>query len=112
MVYTTTEMNLKGIMMSERKITCYVILFMTLKKKNFYLLIYYFWLPCMLRAGFLRLRQAGPALCCCVQAAHCGGFPCCRVWALDAWASVVVAMGLVAPQHVGSFQSKDLTHVP
>ena len=66
----------------------------------------------MLRAGFLRLRQAGPALCCCVQAAHCGGFPCCGVRALDAWASVVVAMGLVAPQHVGSFQSKDLTHVP
>ena len=64
-----------------------------------------------LRAGFLRLQQAAPTLRCCIWAAHRGGFPCCGVRALDAWASVVVAMGLVAPQHVGCFQSRDLTHV-
>lgn len=25
---------------------------------------------------------------------HCGGFSCCRVWALDTWPSVVVVQGL------------------
>ena len=63
-------------------------------------------------------------LCCCVQAfcsysewgysscstwvSHCGSFSCCRTWALDTWASVVTAhgllwhSGLVAPWHVES----------
>ena len=29
-----------------------------------------------------------------VRASHCGGFSCCRAWALGAWASVIVAHGL------------------
>ena len=33
-------------------------------------------------------------LCCCAQASHCGGFSCCRAWALGTRASVVVAHGL------------------
>ena len=28
------------------------------------------------------------------RAAHCGGFSCCRAWALGMWASVVVACRL------------------
>ena len=31
---------------------------------------------------------------CCVRASHCGGFSCCRAWALGVQASVVVARGL------------------
>ena len=35
--------------------------------------------------------RAGATLCCGAQPSHCSGFSCCRVWALGAWASVVVA---------------------
>ena len=31
---------------------------------------------------------------CGARASHCGGFSCCRAWALGAWASVIVARGL------------------
>ena len=48
----------------------------------------------LLRVGFLYLWQVGATLCCGVQASHCGGFSCCRAWALGTWASVVVAYGL------------------
>ena len=34
-----------------------------------------------------------------------------RAQALGAWASVVLVMGLVAPQHVGSSWTRDQTHV-
>ena len=44
--------------------------------------------------AFLWLRKAGSTLCCGMQASHCGGFSCCRVWALSARTSVVVAHGL------------------
>ena len=44
--------------------------------------------------GFLQLRWAGATLHCGVWASHCGGFSCCRAWALGAWASVVAARGL------------------
>ena len=59
---------------------------------------------------FIYLFLAALGLCCCawafsscgergysllqVQASHCGGFSCCRAWALGARASVVVAHGL------------------
>ena len=36
----------------------------------------------------------GAALRCGVQASYCGGFSCCRAWALDTQASVVMACGL------------------
>ena len=77
------------------------------------------------------MRRAGATLCCGAWASHCGGFFCCGAWALGMRASVVVArglrscnagfraqaqllwhMGLVAPQHVGSSQTRDQTHVP
>ena len=48
----------------------------------------------LLSAGFLLLQREGATLHCSVQAYHCGGFSCCRAWALGAWASVVVAHGL------------------
>ena len=36
--------------------------------------------------------------------AHCGGFTCCKAWALGAWASVVAACGL------HSYNSQSLEH--
>ena len=48
---------------------------------------------CCARA-FLYLRRAGSTLHCGVWVSHCGGFSCCEVRALGAWASVVVARGL------------------
>ena len=40
------------------------------------------------------LRQAGATLHCGAHASHCGGFPCCRAWAVGARASVAAAHGL------------------
>ena len=71
-------------------------------------------------------------LCCCVwafsgcslRASHCNDFSCCRARALgeqvsvvvarglQSTGSVVVAIGFVAPQHVGSSQTRDQTCVP
>ena len=86
----------------------------------------------LLRTGFLQLLRAGATLCCTAWASHCGGFSCCTTWALGTQASVVVAlglqqlwltgsraqaqqlwcMGLVAPWHVGSSQTRARTCVP
>ena len=44
-------------------------------------------------------------------ASHCGGFSCCRVQALDAWAQLW-HMGLAALWHVESSQTRDRTGVP
>ena len=56
---------------------------------------------------------------------HCSAFSCCGAQTLGCvgsvvtthglwriWASVVVCTGLVVPQHVGSFQTRDQTCVP
>ena len=40
------------------------------------------------------LFLAALGLRCCMRASHCGGFSCCRAWALGARASVVVARRL------------------
>ena len=40
------------------------------------------------------MRRAGATLHCGAQASHCGGFSCCRAWALGTQASVVVAREL------------------
>ena len=48
----------------------------------------------LLRVGFLQLQGAGATLCRSARASHGGVFSCCRVWALGARASVVVAHGL------------------
>ena len=70
----------------------------------------------MLCTGLLCLQQAGAPLCC--------GFSCCRASALSVWASVPAlpgsgawaqklwCRGLVAPRHVESSQTEDLTHDP
>ena len=66
----------------------------------------------LLHTGFLQLRRAGATLRCGVQASHCGGFSCCGARALGTKASVVVALSLVTPWHVGSSWTRDRTHVP
>ena len=45
----------------------------------------------LLCMGFLQQQKAGATLCCGAPALHHGGFSCCRAWALDTRASVVVA---------------------
>ena len=66
--------------------------------KNVFIFIIYFIFGCvgssLLHAGFLQLRRARATLRCGARASHCGGFSCCGAWALDVWASVVVARGL------------------
>ena len=49
---------------------------------------------CCCMPAFLWLQRVGATLHCGSRASHCGGFSCCRVWALGARASVVVACGL------------------
>ena len=44
-----------------------------------------------------------------VSAPHCGGFSSCGVWALGAWASVVVAHRLSCPVARGIFQDQGLS---
>ena len=69
---------------------------------NVFSLLYFLFLACFLflfifgcvHAGFLQLQRAGATLCCSVRASHCGGFSCCRAWALATRASVVVARRL------------------
>ena len=56
-----------------------------------------FWLlgSSLLHAGFLHLQRARATLHCGgARASHCGGFSCCRAWAVGTRASVVVAHGL------------------
>ena len=48
----------------------------------------------LLRVGFLQLWRAAVTPRCSAWASHCGGFSCCRAWALGTQASVVVAHGL------------------
>ena len=40
---------------------------------------------------------------CAAQASHCGGFSCCRAWALGVWASEVVVPGLSGLPACGIF---------
>ena len=64
---------------------------------NLFILFIYFWL----RWVFIAVRGLSLvavsrcySLRCSARAFHCGGFSCCRSWALGVWASVVVACGL------------------
>ena len=85
----------------------------------------------LLRVGFLQLRRAGATLRCGVRASHCGGFSCCRAWALEhrlsncdtraqqLWltgsrmqAQQLWSMGLVSSRHVGSSRTRAQTSVP
>ena len=64
----------------------------------FYKFIYLFnfWLRWVFVAacGLSLVAASGATLRCGAQASHYGGFSCCRVQALSAWASAVVARGL------------------
>ena len=68
-------------------------------KKFIYLFIYlfiYFWLHWVFIAarGLSLVAASGATLRCSAWASHCGGFSCCRAWALGSWTSVAVACGL------------------
>ena len=59
--------------------------------------IYLFWTALGLRCcvwAFSICGERVAALRCGARASYCGGFSCCRAWALGTWASVVVACGL------------------
>ena len=56
--------------------------------------------------------MAALGLCCSAQASHCGGFSCCRVWALGAWASVVVAHRISCSVACGIFPDQDSNPCP
>ena len=60
---------------------------------------------CCSRA-FSSCGEQGYSAAAVVHASHCGGFACCRAWAVGAQASVV------APLNVGSSQNRDRTCVP
>ena len=59
----------------------------------FYFILFYFWLHWVFIAarGLSLVAASGPTLCCGARASHCGGFSCCRAWALGARASEVAA---------------------
>ena len=69
--------------------------------------------------GFSVVAVSRASSSCSVQASHCSGFSCCRAQALEhtdfsncsSWAQQLRHMGLLAPQHEGSFQTRDQTHV-
>ena len=65
-----------------------------------------------LREGFLQLRQAGATLHRGARASHRRGLSCCGAQAPDAQAQQLWLMGLVAPWHVGSSQTRARTRVP
>ena len=78
----------------------------------------------LLLMGFLQLWRAGATLHCGAWVSHCGGLSCCGAWALGtraqqlwlegsrAQAQQLWRKGLVAPQHVGSSQTRARTCVP
>ena len=69
----------------------------------------------LLCTGFLQLQQAGVTLRCGARASHCGGFSCCRAWALGARVCRLQQLwlaGFVSPRHVGSSWTRDPTRVP
>ena len=81
-----------------------------------FVLIFIFIFGCVgfsfLCVGFLQLWQAGSALHRGAWASHYRGLSCCGAQAPDAQAQQLWFMGLVAPRHVGSSQTRARTHVP
>ena len=61
-----------------------------------FLNLFCFWLLWVFVAacGLSLVAASGATLPCGAWASHCGGFSCCKAWALGVWASVVVARGL------------------
>ena len=62
--------------------------------------------------GVLQVRQAGATLHRGTRASHYRGLSCHGAQAPDAQAQQLWLTGLVAPQHVGSSQTRAWTHVP
>ena len=90
-------------------------------QKFFFFLIYlflfiiYFWLCWVfvsVRGLSLQLRQAGATLHHGAQASLYRGLSCCGAQAPDAQAQQLWLMGLVAPRHVGSSQTRARPRVP
>ena len=65
-----------------------------------------------LREGPLQLWQAGATLHRDAWASHYCGLSCCGAQAPDAQAQQLWLMGLAAPRHVGSSQTRARTRVP
>ena len=82
----------------------------------FNLFIYLFIFGCFgslfLCEGPLQLRQAGATLHRGARASHYSGLSCCGAQAPDVQAQQLWLMGLVAPRHVGSSQTRARTRVP
>ena len=87
-----------------------------LERKSFYLFIYLFIYGCVgssfLCEDFLQLRQVGATLHHGARASHYRGLCCRGAQAPDAQAQELWLMGLVAPRHVGSSQTRARTRVP
>ena len=79
---------------------------------NFYLFIYGCVGFSFLYEGFLQLRQEGVTLHRGARATHYRGLSCCGAQAPDAQAQQLWLTDLVAPQHVGSSQTRARTRVP
>ena len=56
--------------------------------------------------------MAALGLCCGAWASHCGGFSCCRAWALGMQASVVVAHRFSCSAACEIFPDQDLNPCP
>ena len=89
----------------------------------FYFLLFIFLAAlglCCCAWAFSSCCELGATLRCSAWASHCSGFSCCGAQALEhagfsscgTWAQQLRRTGLVAPQHVGSSQTRDGTHVP
>ena len=76
-----------------------------------YLFLAVLGLCCYVRAFFSFSKWAA-TLCCSVQSSHCGGFSCCRAWALGTRASVVVAHGLSCSEACGIFPDQGSNPCP
>ena len=79
---------------------------------KFYLFIYGCVGSSFLCMGFLQLRQVGAILHRGARASHHRGLSCCGAQAPDAQAQQPWLTGLVAPQHVGSSQTRAQTRIP
>ena len=82
----------------------------------FFLILFYFIFGCVgssfLCVGFPQLRQVGATPHRSAQGSHCRGLSCCGAQAPDVQAQQLWLTGPVAPQHVGSSQTRARTRVP
>ena len=78
----------------------------------FYLFLTLLTLHCSTQAFSTCGEQGGLLSTCSAQPSHCDGFSCCAAQALGHRLQQLWHTGLVAPQHVGSSQTRDQTCVP